>query len=85
MYINYLLTHVIQKKNKMIHLLFCLIGFDFTILNDAFDYYVIGFRDFNPCNDCFKAGIVPMENVSNSTNSLVKLLSIGSRYLTSLR
>ncbi|KAF0755017.1 Uncharacterized protein FWK35_00021120, partial [Aphis craccivora] len=45
-------------------------GFDFTILNDAFDYYVIGFRDFNPCNDCFKAGIVPMENVSNSTNSL---------------
>lgn len=57
------------------NLLFCLIEFDFSILNKAFDFYVIGFELFNPCNNIFKQGIVPMTNVFRSKFSLVKILS----------
>jgi hypothetical protein len=58
------------------YLLFCLLGFDFKVLNDVMDYFIIGFYNFNPCNEFFKGGIVPMNNVLNSTHSLVKILSI---------
>jgi len=49
-------------------------GFDFTVLNDCIDFYVIGFDKFNPCNDNFRGGIVP---ICGTDNSLVIL------YLTS--
>ncbi|CAH1736299.1 uncharacterized protein LOC114131096 [Aphis gossypii] len=47
--------------------------FDFSILNKAFDFYVIGFELFNPCNNIFKQGIVPMTNVFRSKFSLQTL------------
>ncbi|XP_026816711.1 uncharacterized protein LOC113556140 [Rhopalosiphum maidis] len=34
--------------------------FNFTILNDAVDFYIIEFDGFNPCNDKFRGGIVPL-------------------------
>jgi hypothetical protein len=57
------------------YLFFCLIGFDFVVLNDVMNYYIIGFNDFNPCNEFFKGGTVPMDNVLNHTHSLVKIPS----------
>lgn len=57
------------------NLLFCLIGFNFMVLNDSFDFYAIGFELFNPCNHMFKEGVVPMTNVFRSKFSLVKILS----------
>jgi len=50
-----------------------LTGFDFTVLNDCMDYYVIGFDKFNPCNDHFRGGIVPVNTICGSDNSLVIL------------
>jgi hypothetical protein len=50
---------------------FRLIGFDFNKLNGLMDYYIIGFGLFNPCNDLFKGGTVPL---NNSNYSLVKYL-----------
>ncbi|KAE9539625.1 hypothetical protein AGLY_004877, partial [Aphis glycines] len=47
--------------------------FDFSILNEAFDFYVIGFELFNLCNNMFKQGIVPMTNVFRSKFSLQTL------------
>ncbi|KAF0756498.1 Uncharacterized protein FWK35_00018489 [Aphis craccivora] len=58
------------KINIYMNLLFCLIGFDFMVLNDSFDFYAIGFELFNPCNHMFKEGVVPMTNVFRSIFSL---------------
>ncbi|XP_026819465.1 uncharacterized protein LOC113558158 [Rhopalosiphum maidis] len=44
--------------------------FDFTVLNDVMDNYIIGFNNFNPCNEFFKGGTVPMDDVLNHTHSL---------------
>jgi hypothetical protein len=53
---------------------FRLIGFDFEELNNIMDYYIIGFEMFNPCNDLYKGGIVPLYNDQNKIYSLVKYL-----------
>ncbi|XP_025206940.1 uncharacterized protein LOC112602835 [Melanaphis sacchari] len=44
--------------------------FDFVVLNDVVDYYIIGFDNFNLCNEFFIGGIVPMDNVFNYNHSL---------------
>ncbi|XP_016660502.1 uncharacterized protein LOC100575698 [Acyrthosiphon pisum] len=49
--------------------------FQFSVLNDIMQYYIIGFDKFNPCNECFKGGIVPNSNVAKSNNSLSSFAS----------
>ncbi|CAI6348278.1 unnamed protein product [Macrosiphum euphorbiae] len=44
--------------------------FQFSILNYIMEYYIIGFDKFNPCNQFFKNGIVPNDNVLRFNNSL---------------
>ncbi|XP_025204186.1 uncharacterized protein LOC112601007 [Melanaphis sacchari] len=38
-------------------------------MNDLMDYYIIGFDKFNPCNDQFKSGIVPLNDSNVQTNN----------------
>lgn len=45
-------------------------AFNFSAINDEVDFYIIGFNGFNPCNDHFRGGIVPI----CGPNSLVKML-----------
>ncbi|XP_060851340.1 uncharacterized protein LOC132929791 [Rhopalosiphum padi] len=49
--------------------------FDFEKLNNHMDYYIIGFHKFNPCNDLFKGGIVPLNNSNYSLTTLAKALN----------
>ncbi|XP_060851337.1 uncharacterized protein LOC132929790 isoform X2 [Rhopalosiphum padi] len=44
--------------------------FDFEKLNNHMDYYIIGFHKFNPCNDLYKGGTVPLNDIHNSNYSL---------------
>ncbi|CAI6361617.1 unnamed protein product [Macrosiphum euphorbiae] len=44
--------------------------FKFLILNYIMDFYIIGFDKFNPCNEFFKNGIAPNDNVLQYNNSL---------------
>ncbi|XP_060851339.1 uncharacterized protein LOC132929790 isoform X3 [Rhopalosiphum padi] len=50
--------------------------FDFEELNNFMDYYIIGFEMFNPCNDQYKGGIIPLNNVQNSNYSLTTLANV---------
>jgi len=47
-----------------------LIVFDFTVLNDAVDFYIIEFDGFNECNDQFRGGIVPLCGPKSLVNML---------------
>lgn len=47
-------------------------AFNFSVINDEVDFYIVGFDGFNPCNDHFRGGIVPI----CGPNSLVKMLYI---------
>ncbi|XP_025192336.1 uncharacterized protein LOC112592488 [Melanaphis sacchari] len=38
-------------------------------LNNIMDYYIISFDKFNPCNNQFKTGIVPLDNSDAQTNN----------------
>lgn len=49
--------------------------FNFVVLNDVVQYYIINFDKFNPCNELFKGGIVPMNNVKQYTHSLKSFAS----------
>ncbi|XP_025202189.1 uncharacterized protein LOC112599482 isoform X2 [Melanaphis sacchari] len=50
---------------------------DFTQLNGAVDFYIIGFDGFNPCNKDFRNGTVPL-NGSHSLMTLSKALNASS-------
>lgn len=54
--------------------MFWLIGFDFVVLNNVMDFYIIGFDKFNPCGEHFRNGIVPINDICGSSNSLVNIL-----------
>jgi len=58
--------------HEKIYLSFHLIVFIFDNWNDIIDYYVIGFYNFNACNEEFKNGIVPLSSDKPEVNSLVK-------------
>ncbi|XP_025207041.1 uncharacterized protein LOC112602904 [Melanaphis sacchari] len=46
-------------------------------LNNIMDYYIISFDKFNPCNDKFKTGIVPLNDSNVQTNNtLAKFLNV---------
>ncbi|XP_025207043.1 uncharacterized protein LOC112602905 [Melanaphis sacchari] len=45
-------------------------------MNDLMDFYIIGFYKFNPCNDQFKDGIVPLYNTKFSNNSLTTFANV---------
>jgi len=47
-----------------------LTAFNFSAINDEVDFYIIGFDGFNPCNDHFRGGIVPICGL----NYLIKML-----------
>jgi hypothetical protein len=48
-------------------------GFDFTVLNDVMDNYIIGFDRFNECTlYLLNGGVVPMNSTDLSINTLVR-------------
>lgn len=47
--------------------------FDFNLLNEVMDFYVIGFDKFNPCSETLRGGIVPINNICGVNNSLTQL------------
>ncbi|XP_060846619.1 uncharacterized protein LOC132926291 isoform X1 [Rhopalosiphum padi] len=49
--------------------------FDFKKLNGLMEYYIIGFGMFNPCNDLFKGGIVPLNNSNYSLTTFANALN----------
>lgn len=54
-------------------------GFSFVLLNDAVDYYLFGFEDFNECNDKFLNGgttpLVTPDPADPNINTLVRFIS----------
>lgn len=54
----------------------CVKGFDFGMLNDVLDYYVVGFEEFNECTDnLLNGGVTPMDSPDPNINTLVKFVS----------
>jgi len=56
--------------------MFCVLGFDFSIMNDFLDFYVIEFATFNECTDEFlHGGVTPFDSDNPDAMTLVILVS----------
>jgi len=56
--------------------MFCVLGFDFDMMNDVLDFYVIEFATFNKCSDIFlHGGVTPLTATNPDIMTLVRLVS----------
>jgi len=53
--------------------MFCVLGFDFDMMNDVLDFYIIEFATFNECSAEFlHGGVTPIHSTDPAVLTLVR-------------